>query len=46
MLTGAKGVATCFSAASMSTARQSVAVMNASMNTPCAGLIPGAKTVL
>jgi hypothetical protein len=32
--TGAKGVELCFSAASMSTARQSAEVMNISMNTP------------
>ena len=32
--TGAKGVELCFSAASMSTARQSAAVMNISMKTP------------
>jgi hypothetical protein len=34
--TGANGVALCFSAPSMSTARQSAAVMNISMNTACA----------
>ena len=44
--TGANGVAMCFSAASMSTARQRHAVVRASMNTPCAGLIPGASTGL
>ena len=44
--TGANGVTTCFSAASMSTARHSVAVIKASMKTPCAGFTPGASFVL
>jgi len=44
--TGAKGVELCFSAASIRTARQSAAVMNISMNTPCARLTPGARNVL
>ena len=43
---GAKGVVTCFSAASISTARHRAAVMKASMKTPWAGLTPGARNVL
>jgi hypothetical protein len=44
--TGAKGVASCFSAPSMSTARQRAAVMNISMKTAWALLTPGPGTVL
>ena len=36
----------CFSAASMSTARQRIAVVKASIHTAWAGLIPGASTQL
>jgi hypothetical protein len=44
--TGASAVALCFSAAIMSNARTRAAVMNISMNTPCATLMPCAKLVL
>jgi hypothetical protein len=44
--TGANGVASCFSAPSMSTAKQRAAVINISMNTACALFTPGPGTVL
>jgi len=46
ILTGAKGVAWCFSAASMSTENTRAEVMNISMKTPCAELIPWCRVVL
>jgi hypothetical protein len=45
-LTGAKGVAICFSTASMRTASTRAVVVNISMNTPWELLIPLCKTVL
>lgn len=44
--TGAKGVAWCFSAASMSTESTNAVVINISMKTPWARLIPGCRKVL
>lgn len=39
-------MAECFSAAIMRTARTSAVVMNISMNTACAGFMPGDRDVL
>jgi hypothetical protein len=44
--TGAKGVVECFSAASIRTERTRAAVMNISMNTPLALLVPSDNSVL
>lgn len=45
-ITGANGVAECFSAANMSTAMTNVAVMNISMNTAWARFTPSCRNVL
>jgi len=46
VLTGAKGVASCFSAANIKTERTSAAVVNISIKTPCAALVPCCRKLL